>query len=131
MSELQGTKVMVIDDSKTIRKSAETLLKKEGIEVVVAEDGYSALSVIFEANPDIVFVDIMMPKLDGYQACSLIKNNQKFKDLPIVLLSSKDGIFDKAKGTVVGADEYLTKPFTKDEILLVVKKLIANSKKKN
>ncbi len=127
MSELHGIKVMVIDDSRTIRRSAEILLKKEGLDVVVADDGYSALSMMFEVNPDIIFVDIMMPKLDGYQTCSLIKNNQKFKDLPIVLLSSKDGIFDKVKGTVVGADEYLTKPFTKEEILIIVKKLTKNN----
>jgi twitching motility two-component system response regulator PilG len=112
-----GVKVMVIDDSKTIRRTAESLLKKEGMDVVSAGDGYEALSMIADYNPDIIFVDIMMPRLDGYQTCSLIKHNQKFKGTPVIMLSSKDGLFDRAKGRVVGSEEYLTKPFTKEELL--------------
>lgn len=116
----QGTgnlKVMIIDDSKTIRRTAETLLKKEGCEVVTATDGFEALAKIADEKPDIIFVDIMMPRLDGYQTCALIKNNQVFKDTPVVMLSSKDGLFDRARGRIVGSDQYLTKPFTKDELL--------------
>jgi len=110
-------KVMVIDDSKTIRRTAETLLKKEGCEVVTATDGFEALAKIADEKPDIIFVDIMMPRLDGYQTCALIKNNQVFKGTPVVMLSSKDGLFDRARGRIVGSDQYLTKPFTKDELL--------------
>ncbi len=110
-------KVMVIDDSKTIRRTAETLLKKEGCEVVTATDGFEALAKIADEKPDIIFVDIMMPRLDGYQTCALIKNNQVFKETPVVMLSSKDGLFDRARGRIVGSDQYLTKPFTKDELL--------------
>ena len=112
-----GLKVMVIDDSKTIRRTAETLLKKEGCEVVTATDGFEALAKIADEKPDIIFVDIMMPRLDGYQTCALIKNNQVFKQTPVVMLSSKDGLFDRARGRIVGSDQYLTKPFTKDELL--------------
>ena len=112
-----GLKVMVIDDSKTIRRTAETLLKKAGCEVVTATDGFEALAKIADGKPDIIFVDIMMPRLDGYQTCVLIKNNQSFKDTPVVMLSSKDGLFDRARGRIVGSDQYLTKPFTKDELL--------------
>ena len=112
-----GMKVMVIDDSKTIRRTAETLLKKEGCEVVTATDGFEALAKIADEKPDIIFVDIMMPRLDGYQTCALIKNNQVFKQTPVVMLSSKDGLFDRARGRIVGSDQYLTKPFTKDELL--------------
>ena len=112
-----GLKVMVIDDSKTIRRTAETLLKKEGCEVVTATDGFEALAKIADEKPDIIFVDIMMPRLDGYQTCALIKNNQVFKRAPVVMLSSKDGLFDRARGRIVGSDQYLTKPFTKDELL--------------
>jgi twitching motility two-component system response regulator PilG len=110
-------KVMVIDDSKTIRRTAETLLKKEGCEVVTATDGFEALAKIADEKPDIIFVDIMMPRLDGYQTCALIKNNPVFRDTPVVMLSSKDGLFDRARGRIVGSDQYLTKPFTKDELL--------------
>jgi len=110
-------KVMVIDDSKTIRRTAETLLKKEGCVVVTATDGFEALAKIADEKPDIIFVDIMMPRLDGYQTCALIKNNQIFKETPVVMLSSKDGLFDRARGRIVGSDQYLTKPFTKDELL--------------
>ena len=108
---------MVIDDSKTIRRTAETLLKKAGCTVITATDGFDALAKIADNRPDIIFVDIMMPRLDGYQACALIKNNSSFKNTPVIMLSSKDGLFDKAKGRVVGSDQYLTKPFSKDELL--------------
>lgn len=113
----QEVKVMVIDDSKTIRRTAETLLKKVGCEVVTATDGFDALAKIADTEPNIIFVDIMMPRLDGYQTCALIKNNSKFKSTPVIMLSSKDGLFDKAKGRIVGSDEYLTKPFSKEELL--------------
>ena len=118
MSEnLEGLKVMVIDDSKTIRRTAETLLQKAGCEVITATDGFDALAKIADTNPDIIFVDIMMPRLDGYQTCALIKNNSNFKSIPVIMLSSKDGLFDKAKGRIVGSDQYVTKPFSKDELL--------------
>ena len=112
-----GLKAMVIDDSKTIRRTAETLLKKVGCEVVTALDGFDALSKIADQKPDIIFIDIMMPRLDGYQTCALIKNNKEYKKTPVVMLSSKDGLFDKAKGRIVGSDQYLTKPFSRDELL--------------
>jgi twitching motility two-component system response regulator PilG len=112
-----GLKVMVIDDSKTIRRTAETLLKKEGCEVITATDGFEALAKIADHHPDIIFVDIMMPRLDGYQTCALIKHNQTFKKTPVIMLSSKDGLFDRARGRIVGSEQYLTKPFTKDELL--------------
>lgn len=114
---LSSIKVMVIDDSKTIRRTAETLLKKEGCQVVTATDGFEALAKIADEKPDIIFVDIMMPRLDGYQTCALIKNNQVFKQTPVIMLSSKDGLFDRARGRIVGSDQYVTKPFTKDELL--------------
>ena len=107
---------MVIDDSKTIRRTAETLLQKAGCEVVTAIDGFDALAKIVDHNPDIIFVDIMMPRLDGYQTCALIKNNPDYAGKPVIMLSSKDGLFDKARGRIVGSDEYLTKPFSKDEL---------------
>ena len=112
-----NVKVMVIDDSKTIRRSAETLLKKVGCEVVTAIDGFEALSKITEHKPDIIFVDIMMPRLDGYQTCALIKNNQAFKATPVIMLSSKDSIFDRARGRIVGSEKYLTKPFSKEDLI--------------
>ena len=112
-----GLKAMVIDDSKTIRRTAETLLKKVGCEVVTAIDGFDALSKIADQKPDIIFIDIMMPRLDGYQTCALIKNNKEYKNTPVIMLSSKDGLFDKAKGRIVGSDQYLTKPFSRDELL--------------
>jgi twitching motility two-component system response regulator PilG len=114
---LAGLKVLVIDDSKTIRRTAETLLTKEGCEVFTAVDGFDALSKIADHQPDIVFVDIMMPRLDGYQTCSLIKHNKVFRSIPVIMLSSKDGLFDRARGRIVGSEHYLTKPFTKDELL--------------
>lgn len=114
---LTGLKVLVIDDSKTIRRTAETLLKKEGCEVVTAVDGFEALSKIADHKPDIIFVDIMMPRLDGYQTCALIKHNSSLKTTPVIMLSSKDGLFDRARGRIVGSEQYLTKPFTRDELL--------------
>ncbi|MEE8118391.1 MAG: response regulator [Gammaproteobacteria bacterium] len=114
---LGGLKVLVIDDSKTIRRTAETLLKKEGCDVVTAIDGFEALAKIADHKPDIIFVDIMMPRLDGYQTCALIKHNQIYKQTPVIMLSSKDGLFDRARGRIVGSEQYLTKPFTKDELL--------------
>jgi twitching motility two-component system response regulator PilG len=121
-ANLSGLKVMVIDDSKTIRRTAETLLKKEGCDVVTATDGFEALAKISDQQPQIIFVDIMMPRLDGYQTCALIKNNQMFKSVPVIMLSSKDGIFDKAKGRIVGAEQYLTKPFTREELLGAIRR---------
>jgi twitching motility two-component system response regulator PilG len=112
-----NVKVMVIDDSKTIRRSAETLLKKVGCEVVTAIDGFEALAKITEHKPDIIFVDIMMPRLDGYQTCALIKNNQTFKATPVIMLSSKDSIFDRARGRIVGSEKYLTKPFSREDLI--------------
>lgn len=117
VASVQGLKVMVIDDSKTIRRTAETLLKKEGCDVITANDGYEALAKIADNKPDIIFVDIMMPRLDGYQTCALIKHNQKFRNTPVIMLSSKDGLFDRARGRIVGSEQYLTKPFTKEELL--------------
>lgn len=116
-SSLVGLKVMVIDDSKTIRRTAETLLRKEGCDVVTAVDGFEALAKITDQHPSIIFVDIMMPRLDGYQTCALIKNNQVFKSTPVIMLSSRDGLFDKARGRIVGSEQYLTKPFTREELL--------------
>lgn len=118
--DLGGCKVMVIDDSKTIRRTAENLLKKQGCEVITATDGFEALSKIAEHKPDIIFVDIMMPRLDGYQTCALIKHNRNFKDTPVIMLSSKDSIFDKARGRIVGSEQYLTKPFTKDDLIKAI-----------
>ena len=117
-----GLKVMVIDDSKTIRRTAETLLRKEGCEVVTATDGFEALAKISDQQPQIIFVDIMMPRLDGYQTCALIKNNQMFKGTPVIMLSSKDGLFDKARGRIVGSEQYLTKPFTREELLGAIRR---------
>lgn len=116
-ADFSNLKVMIIDDSKTIRRTTETLLAKEGCTVVTAIDGFDALAKIADTKPDIIFVDIMMPRLDGYQTCALIKNNSEFKSTPVIMLSSKDGLFDKAKGRIVGSDQYLTKPFSKIELL--------------
>jgi len=122
-----NVKVMVIDDSKTIRRSAETLLKKVGCEVVTATDGFEALAKITEHHPDIIFVDIMMPRLDGYQTCALIKNNQTFKSTPVIMLSSKDSIFDRARGRIVGSEEYLTKPFSKEDLIGAINAHVSNT----
>jgi twitching motility two-component system response regulator PilG len=117
----EGVRVMVIDDSKTIRRTAETLLAKAGCDVTTATDGFDALAKIADTQPAIIFVDIMMPRLDGYQTCALIKNNKAFKKTPVIMLSSKDGLFDRAKGRIVGSDQYLTKPFSKDELLSAIR----------
>lgn len=117
---LSGIKVMVIDDSNTIRKTAEIFLLQAGAEVVLAEDGFDALAKINDHQPNLVFCDILMPRLDGYQTCALIKKNPKFAATPVIMLSSKDGLFDRARGRMVGSDEYLTKPFTKDGLLKTV-----------
>ena len=114
---LSGLKILVVDDSKTIRRTAETLLTKEGCQVFTAIDGFDALSKIADHQPDLIFVDIMMPRLDGYETCSLIKHNKTFRETPVIMLSSKDGLFDRARGRIVGSEQYLTKPFTKDELL--------------
>ncbi|MCX4186370.1 response regulator [Methylophaga sp. OBS4] len=119
---------MVIDDSNTIRRTAETLLKKAGCDVLTADNGFEALPIISADHPDILFIDIMMPRLDGYQTCALVKNNPKFKDIPVVMLSSKDGLFDRAKGRVVGAEQYLTKPFTKDDLLGAIRTHLLNKR---
>lgn len=125
-NNLAGVKVMVIDDSNTIRRSAEIFLVQSGCEVILAEDGFDAMSKITDYQPDVIFVDIMMPRLDGYQTCMLIKKNHKFKNTPVIMLSSKDGLFDRVRGRMVGSDEYLTKPFTKDSLLQAVKKHVLN-----
>lgn len=114
------TKVLVIDDSNTIRRSAEIFLKQGGYEVVLAEDGFDALSKVNDHNPDVIFCDILMPRLDGYQTCAIIKRNPRFARTPVIMLSSKDGLFDKARGRMVGSQDYLTKPFTKDQLLQAV-----------
>ena len=119
-SQNKSLKIMVVDDSKTIRRTAETLLQREGFNVITAEDGFEALAKIAGQKPDLIFVDIMMPRLDGYQTCALIKNNAQFKTTPVIMLSSKDGLFDKAKGRIVGSDQYVTKPFSKVELLEAV-----------
>lgn len=122
---LAGIKVMVIDDSKTIRRTAESLLKKAGCEVITAIDGFEALAMIADLHPDVIFVDIMMPRLDGYQTCALIKNNAVYKNIPVIMLSSKDGLFDRARGRIVGSEQYLTKPFTKDELLGAIRRHVS------
>jgi twitching motility two-component system response regulator PilG len=118
--DLTGLKVMVIDDSNTIRRSAEIFLGQAGCQVVMAENGFDALAKVADHVPNLVLCDIVMPRLDGYQTCALIKKNAKFKSIPVVMLSSKDGLFDRARGRMVGSQEYLTKPFTKDSLLKAV-----------
>jgi len=125
-ANFEGIKVVVIDDSKTIRRTAETLLKKAGCEVITATDGFESLSKVMEYQPNIIFVDIMMPRLDGYQTCALIKNNPTFKKTPIVMLSSKDGLFERARGRIVGAEHYMTKPFTREELLSTIKAYVVD-----
>ncbi len=117
---LQAARVLVIDDSNTIRRSAEIFLRQGGYEVLLAEDGFDALSKVNDHDPDLIFCDILMPRLDGYQTCAIIKRNPRFSAVPVIMLSSKDGLFDKARGRMVGSDDYLTKPFTKDQLLLAV-----------
>ncbi len=119
-AELSGLKVMVIDDSNTIRRSAEIFLGQAGCRVLVAEDGFDALAKIADNDPDLVFCDILMPRLDGYQTCALIKKSPKFHEIPVIMLSSKDGLFDRARGRMVGSDQYLTKPFSKDSLIKAV-----------
>ena len=123
--DLHGLKILVIDDSKTIRRTAETLLSKEGCQVFTAVDGFDALAKIADHRPDIIFVDIMMPRLDGYQTCALIKHNRTFSKTPVIMLSSKDGLFDRARGRIVGSEHYLTKPFTRDELLGAIRSHVA------
>lgn len=113
-------KVLVIDDSNTIRRSAEIFLKQGGHDVLLAEDGFDALAKVNDYQPQLIFCDILMPRLDGYQTCAIIKRNAKFSGVPVIMLSSKDGVFDKARGRMVGAQDYLTKPFTKDQLLQAV-----------
>ena len=128
LEQLSAIKVMVIDDSNTIRRSAEIFLKNSGCSVILAEDGFDALAKISNEHPDIIFVDIMMPRLDGYQTCSLIKRNARYKSTPVIMLSSKDGLFDRARGRMVGSDQYLTKPFTQETLLDAVQTYAAISK---
>jgi twitching motility two-component system response regulator PilG len=116
----QGAKVLVIDDSNTIRRSAEIFLRQGGHEVVLAEDGFDALAKVNDHDPELIFCDILMPRLDGYQTCAIIKRNPRFAHVPVIMLSSKDGLFDKARGRMVGSEEYLTKPFTKEQLLRAV-----------
>ena len=123
---LAGVRVMVIDDSNTIRRSAEIFLMQAGCQVILAENGFDALAKIEDHHPDLIFVDIMMPRLDGYQTCSLIKKNGKHKTTPVIMLSSKDSLFDRARGRMVGSDEYLTKPFSKESLLKAVESHTAN-----
>jgi twitching motility two-component system response regulator PilG len=115
-----GVKVLVIDDSNTIRKSAEIFLKQGGYQVSLAEDGFEALAKVNDEHPDLIFCDILMPRLDGYQTCAIIKRNPQFASVPVIMLSSKDGLFDKARGRMVGSEDYLTKPFTKAQLLQAV-----------
>ena len=119
-AELSGLKVMVVDDSNTIRRSAEIFLGQAGLRVILAEDGFDALAKVADHDPDLVFCDILMPRLDGYQTCALIKKSPRFSQTPVIMLSSKDGLFDRARGRMVGSDQYLTKPFTKDTLLEAV-----------
>lgn len=116
-------KILVVDDSNTIRRSAEMFLKQGGYEVLLAEDGFDALAKIHDYEPQLIFCDILMPKLDGYQTCAIIKRNPRFASIPVVMLSSKDGVFDKARGRMVGCQDYLTKPFKKEELLQIVQQL--------
>jgi twitching motility two-component system response regulator PilG len=119
-SPLSGMKIMVIDDSSTIRKSAEIFLLQTGCRVLLAEDGFDALAKIADHQPDVIFCDILMPRLDGYQTCALIKKNPRFAATPVIMLSSRDGLFDRARGSMVGSDEYLTKPFTAESLIQTI-----------
>lgn len=116
-----GVKVLVIDDSSTIRRTAEIFLTQAGCTVVLAEDGFDALAKVSDHQPDLVFCDILMPRLDGYQTCALLKKSQKFRDIPVIMLSSRDGVFDRARGRIVGSYDHLTKPFTRDDLLLTLR----------
>ena len=119
-ARLSGVKVMVIDDSTTIRRSAEIFLLQAGCQVLLAEDGFDALAKVADHQPEVIFCDIVMPRLDGYQTCALIKKNQRFRSTPVIMLSSRDGLFDRARGRMVGSDHYLTQPFTKESLLQTV-----------
>ena len=125
--ERTAMRVLVIDDSNTIRRSAEIFLKQGGCEVVLAEDGFDALAKVSDHRPDLIFCDILMPRLDGYQTCAIIKRNPQFASVPVIMLSSKDGLFDKARGRMVGSEEYLTKPFTKEQLLRAVQQFGAQA----
>lgn len=125
---LSGIKVVLIDDSNTIRRSGEIFLSQAGCQVVLAEDGFEGLSRVVDTKPDVIFVDIMMPRLDGYQTCALIKNNPEFKNTPVVMLTSKDSLFDRARGQLVGSDQYLTKPFSKKSLIDAVIAQVQNKK---
>ena len=122
-----GAKVLVIDDSNTIRRSAEIFLRQGGHEVVLAEYGFDALAKVNDHTPQLIFCDILMPRLDGYQTCAIIKRNPRFAHVPVIMLSSKDGLFDKARGRMVGSEEYLTKPFTKEQLLRAVQQFGAQA----
>jgi twitching motility two-component system response regulator PilG len=126
VSATSALKVLVVDDSNTIRRSAEIFLKQGGHEVLLADDGFDALAKINDYQPDLIFCDILMPRLDGYQTCAIIKRNARFAGIPVVMLSSKDGVFDKARGRMVGSQDYLTKPFTKDQLLQAVQQFGAH-----
>jgi len=121
-AELNGKKIMIIDDSNTVRRSAEIFLEPSGCEIISATDGFDAMSKIIDHQPDVIFVDIVMPRLDGYQTCMLIKKNPHYQSTPVIMLSSKNGVFDKARGRLAGSDDYLTKPFTQEELLSVIQK---------
>jgi twitching motility two-component system response regulator PilG len=122
---------MVIDDSNTIRKTAETLLKRAGYTVITAADGFEAMSVVTDQHPDIIFIDIMMPRLDGYQTCALIKNNKQFGSTPVVMLSSKDGLFDRARGKLAGSEQHIHKPFTQDDLVDAINKYVQQDEAAN
>jgi len=122
---LEGIKVMIIDDSNTIRRSAEIFLGQSGCEIILATDGFDAMAKIIDYQPDIIFVDIVMPRLDGYQTCMLIKKNTEYRSVPVIMLSSKKGLFDRARGRIAGSDDYLTKPFTKENLISIAQKYTA------
>ena len=128
---LSGIKVVLIDDSNTIRRSGEIFLSQAGCQVVLAEDGFDGLSKVVDTKPDIVFVDVMMPRLDGYQTCALIKNHREYKDTPVIMLTSKDSLFDRARGKLVGSDQYLTKPFSKKSLIETVIAQIQHRQEEN
>lgn len=125
--QINNLKILVVDDSRTICRTAEVLLGEEGCSVITAEDGYVALAKLVSEKPDLIFLDIMMPRVDGFQACAIIKNNPKYKDLPVIMLTSKDGLVDRARGRLVGATYYLTKPFTREELIGAVKGALQNN----
>jgi len=126
-SENAGLKIMVIDDSSTIRRSAEIFLGQAGYQVILADDGFDALAKMHDHKPALIFCDILMPRLDGYQTCALIKKSSRFHATPVIMLSSKDGLFDRARGAMVGSDAYLTKPFTKDSLIRTVREYTAHT----